>query len=518
MTEPNLHISLLCFNRLDLTKRCLASIEASTPKPYTLHITDNSSTDGTQAWLIKWAETHPHVELYLNNLNLGYKDPHNSTFALAHAQGATHLAILNNDMDLGPGWWQTALAAFQKNPRLALVGNSHGSCGHLEPTFHGRPCAPSEPPEYVEGSMLIVNVGLVAPLAPTLFSPHLQFIYGEDSDLSLRVREQGLSIAVLNLNSRHQGSATIHSLDQETRNKINACQQANHRYLRHRWRVYLKRRSFDYRVVIQRRHALGDVIDVTPLLPLLKAKWPLCRIEVQTDFPEVFSHNPHIERAAPCISTTPDYLCDLNLAYERRPHEHTLEAYCRICDVPFDLSKLRPLLSHSPSEAAKAASLVTAPKFAVLHPGPTNWRGKDWPLERWHILARKLFAMGYTLATVGSGSLVQGTLDIRGQTPIPVLHALCQRASLFVGLDSGPSHVAQATDTPTVVLFGTVLAERKLFPAARVLGVQADQRTVPCVGEHHRLPAPVEHSQCGGECMRAITVELVLAAVERITR
>lgn len=513
---PNLHISLLCYNRLDLTKRCLASILAHTPKPYTLHITDNGSNDGTVEWLNS-IPTAP-CQLHLNSTNLGYKDPHNAVFALANQQGATHLAILNNDMDLGYNWWPTALAAFQANPRLALVGNSLGSCSRLEPTFHGRPAAAHEPPEYVEGSMLIVNVGLVAPLAPTLFSPHLQFIYGEDSDLSLRVREQGLDIAVLNLNSRHQGSATIHSLDQATRNKINACQVANHRYLRHRWRVYLKRRSFDYRVLIQRRHALGDVIDVTPLLPLIKQKWPLCRIEVQTDFPEVFAGNPRVERAAPRITTPPDYLCDLNLAYERRPHEHTMPAYAQVCDVPCDLTTLRPILYHSASDSARAQSLCHG-RYALLHPGPTNWRGKDWPLERWAILARKLKAMGYRTVCIGQGHPITGAdVDLRSQTSIPVLHALMERASLFVGLDSGPSHVAQATDTPSVVLFGTVLAERKLFPAARVLGVQADQRTVPCVGEHHRLPAPVEHSQCDGACMRAITVEMVEAAVERITQ
>jgi ADP-heptose:LPS heptosyltransferase len=47
-------------------------------------------------------------------------------------------------------------------------------------------------------------------------------------------------------------------------------------------------------------------------------------------------------------------------------------------------------------------------------------------------------------------------VDLAGRTKLSELGPLCAGASLFVGLDSGPSHIAAYTGIPTMILFSGV--------------------------------------------------------------
>jgi ADP-heptose:LPS heptosyltransferase len=50
----------------------------------------------------------------------------------------------------------------------------------------------------------------------------------------------------------------------------------------------------------------------------------------------------------------------------------------------------------------------------------------------------------------------QKVIDLSGKVGLGVLGPLCGGASLFVGLDSGPSHIAAATGVPCIILFSGV--------------------------------------------------------------
>jgi len=97
-----------------------------------------------------------------------------------------------------------------------------------------------------------------------------------------------------------------------------------------------------------------------------------------------------------------------------------------------------------------------------------------------------------------------GVRSLVGRTSLRQLIALCREARLFVGCDTGPMHLAAATGTPVVALFG---------PAD-------PRRTGPWGNEHRvvRVPppcAPCNRKLCNQPrhaCMEDITVELVLAA------
>lgn len=84
-------------------------------------------------------------------------------------------------------------------------------------------------------------------------------------------------------------------------------------------------------ILVRRTGALGDVVLMTPIVHQLRRVYPDARIHVITAYPAVFFNNPwNIELRIPeCGTPCYDVGIDinLNLAYERRPTMHVVDAY-----------------------------------------------------------------------------------------------------------------------------------------------------------------------------------------------
>ncbi len=122
-----------------------------------------------------------------------------------------------------------------------------------------------------------------------------------------------------------------------------------------------------------------------------------------------------------------------------------------------------PPLVVSP-EQRRAAQELTAQLpggFLALHPGSGS-PSKNWPAERFAALA-EILAPGTRFLVVHGPSddaavsrvlaLAPRGLAVR-DLPLSVLGAVLARAGLFVGNDSGVSHLAAASAAPALVLFG----------------------------------------------------------------
>lgn len=101
-------------------------------------------------------------------------------------------------------------------------------------------------------------------------------------------------------------------------------------------------------------------------------------------------------------------------------------------------------------------------RFILLTPG-AGWGAKQWPPERYAEVAAALAKDGFiSVINFGpsEGSLARAVESAsRGcafavATSIPELIALTRRASLFIGGDTGPSHLAAALRIPVVAIFG----------------------------------------------------------------
>ena len=106
------------------------------------------------------------------------------------------------------------------------------------------------------------------------------------------------------------------------------------------------------------------------------------------------------------------------------------------------------------------------PKYAVLHVMP-QWRYKQWHNEGWVELGRYLRGLGYRLVLTGSplpeeraaidallAQLPDDSLNLAGQLSLGQLTGVIERAGLFIGPDTGITHLAAATGTLTVAIFG----------------------------------------------------------------
>ncbi|MFH1690530.1 MAG: lipopolysaccharide heptosyltransferase II [Candidatus Eisenbacteria bacterium] len=108
---------------------------------------------------------------------------------------------------------------------------------------------------------------------------------------------------------------------------------------------------------------------------------------------------------------------------------------------------------------------VGAESFAVVVPGSV-WATKRWPSSNYAKLAARLFSeLGLKVVLLGSSGERElcdeiarnaggGVLSAAGETTLGETAAVIARARLFVGNDSGPTHMAMALDVPSVALFG----------------------------------------------------------------
>lgn len=109
--------------------------------------------------------------------------------------------------------------------------------------------------------------------------------------------------------------------------------------------------------------------------------------------------------------------------------------------------------------------------LVVVHPGGAanpmrTDANQQWPAERFARLANYLVRQrGARLILVGAGPDVPLATAVAGMCAVPVVNwagqislgelgALCEVADLYVGNDTGPTHIAAAVGCPTLAIFG----------------------------------------------------------------
>ena len=169
--------------------------------------------------------------------------------------------------------------------------------------------------------------------------------------------------------------------------------------------------------------------------------------------------------------------------------------------------------------------IASGDKIALIHPG-ASCVSKRWMKEKFVVLANRLvedYALKIVITASGiedvalAGAIAKEirypALNLAGKTSVSQLAALLKRAAIFISNDSGPVHIASALGTPVVSIFGRNQAG--LSPA----------RWGPVGAKDKYLHKEVGCSVClahnckiGFDCLKAITVEDVLKAVDDILK
>lgn len=159
----------------------------------------------------------------------------------------------------------------------------------------------------------------------------------------------------------------------------------------------------------------------------------------------------------------------------------------------------------------KSVGIGPEEPFAVLSPSTSGRREiKCWSDEGFvHVADSIAREFGIKSIVVGTSNgchicdMTGNAVDLVGKTSLAALSAVLERASVFVGVDSGVMHLASAMRTPVVALFGPSDPEKTGPQGGAHRIVYADAPCRPCL-----------KSTCdnNSRCMEEITPDMVLSA------
>jgi len=131
----------------------------------------------------------------------------------------------------------------------------------------------------------------------------------------------------------------------------------------------------------------------------------------------------------------------------------------------------------------------------VLHPGAYH-SSKQWP--HFLDLQKRIVTQTGEKVFVFRDQLMS----------LPDMAATIRSAKLFVGNDSGPSHVAAAVGTPTIIIYGpTPLAKNIPFNRKIVKAITEHRSCSPCYYQG------AQKDKCGFACLYMLRVERVFSSV-----
>lgn len=265
------------------------------------------------------------------------------------------------------------------------------------------------------------------------------------------------------------------------------------------------------RIVVIRLHAFGDVAITFPVLAALRRRLARIRLTVVTD-----PRNAGLVRAHRAVDTViavdarasrpvravaviaaaarirlegrPTVL-DLQrnevsqaltrlvapqrfAAFDRFAPRTALSRYLEATEA-IGFPRLSPVLEPHATESAILSARARMAAMGASHGRPLvclnpagGWETKQWPLERYVELGRRLDALGWQLFALGSSpvsprhmalreALGPRLIDLVGQTSASEAFSLVSLASLVVSDDSGLMHLAWVQGVPTIALFGS---------------------------------------------------------------
>lgn len=286
----------------------------------------------------------------------------------------------------------------------------------------------------------------------------------------------------------------------------------------HFWRVnlfflihytLLKWRRFNFRfkspnkkiIAISRVEHIGDIIACEPVSRYVRQKYPEADIiwVVRKPYRELIENNPNIDKTLVVNCLTEwmylaktslfDEILDLHVQCRVCPKcrkklkkrtgnsKITLENYYNfgnLLSVFCQSAGLPPLNRHPcihiPQTIIRRVDGYHLPnEFISIH-SLTNEESRDWLLLKWEELIEKMInTWQATIVEVGLESKLkniksQRFINLCGKLSILETAEVIKRSQIFIGVDSGPAHMANAVGTYGIILLGHYRAFKYYTP------------------------------------------------------
>lgn len=206
---PIVSVLIVCYNKLDYTRRCIAALRQNTdPAQYEIIVVDNASSDATPQFLANLAQEMPNLKTIRAEENLGFVVGNNRG---AEAAVGRYLFFLNNDTEVQPGWLEPLIETIEADAMIGVAGSKliypNGSLQEAGGMIFrdgsgwnfGKLGDPHDPEynyvrevDYCSGAALMIRTDLFELIGgfDTLFAP----AYWEDADLCFAVRKAGYRV------------------------------------------------------------------------------------------------------------------------------------------------------------------------------------------------------------------------------------------------------------------------------------------------------------------------------------
>lgn len=186
-------ISMLTYNKLSITKKCLETIFANTTVPFILVVSDNGSTDGT----VEYLKDLPQVHFINNKRNIGFSKANNHVLKIYDGYD---VVLMNNDIEVPKRWLERLMMYREKNGLGAVTPAIKVSTGldvgaTLNANARGRSVIeqPGKPTEtefdWITGSCLYLKTETIQTVG--YLDEDFMFYY-EDVDYCRRMKEKGI--------------------------------------------------------------------------------------------------------------------------------------------------------------------------------------------------------------------------------------------------------------------------------------------------------------------------------------
>lgn len=208
---PEISICIVTWNRLDLLRRCIESIEGNTIYPnYKILVHSNGCTDGTQDYLRAAANINPNIIPILSDQNDVFVLPNNW---MMERFPENDVVLINNDVYVTKGWLSALHDAAYSSADYGIVGSKilypdgrlqeFGS--ELYATGTGRNIGKFDDPDkeeykkltevgYVSGCSMYIKRSTIKIVG--MFDEQFHPCYCEDSDYCYTAKENGIKTIV----------------------------------------------------------------------------------------------------------------------------------------------------------------------------------------------------------------------------------------------------------------------------------------------------------------------------------
>ncbi len=202
----DLTVIIVNYNAAYFLKRCLESVFAQDGVRFEVLVVDNASTDHSRNLI---QESFPKVHLIANSINMGFSRANNQALESAAEEC---IYFLNPDTEVQPGAFSRMVAYLSVHPEVGIAGtrivNPDGSSqssvewrypggkhGEKELKMRiGFPTGDMNPIAWVLGASMVGRRSLLREIGG--FDERF-FLYGEDADICLRVRQAGFRVGFI---------------------------------------------------------------------------------------------------------------------------------------------------------------------------------------------------------------------------------------------------------------------------------------------------------------------------------